>query len=318
MRKPLDDALRGHQDYLPEEFDKTIMIGPNGQERVLLPRIVTIRDPYGTTIGAAVLLQDVTRLRLLDQVKGNLVATASHELKTPLTSIRLAVHLMLEETTGPLTPKQTELLLDARENCERLLAMLNNLLDLARLEQGWRQLDVQPEAPADLLKAAAETIQPRALDKGVDVVVNVPPGLPAVAVDAMRIGTALRNLADNALTYTDAGGRITLTATANAETVTLSVTDTGIGIPSEYIPHIFEKFFRIPGRSREVGTGLGLAIVHEVVVAHGGTITCESRPGVGTTFRIGLPIATESSSEAYVLGHTALRQQAQTHGASEA
>src|SRR4029077_3852265 len=129
----------------------------------------------GNALGAAVVLQDVSRLRLLDQVKGNMVATVSHELKTPLTSIRLAVHLLLEEAVGPLTPKQMELLLDARENSERLLAMVNNLLDLARLEQGWRQLDVRPESPESLLQAAAEAIRPRAQDKGVDVVLEVPP-----------------------------------------------------------------------------------------------------------------------------------------------
>ena len=123
-----------------------LLLGTTGRERAVLPHILTIRDPYGITLGAAVLLQDVTRLRLLDQMKSNLVATASHELKTPLTSIRLAVHLLFEEAAGPLTPKQTELLQDARENCERLLAMVNNLLDLARLEQGSKQLDVRPES----------------------------------------------------------------------------------------------------------------------------------------------------------------------------
>jgi signal transduction histidine kinase len=280
-----------------------IVFGSDGRERAVLPRILTIRDPYGTSLGAAVLLQDVTRLRLLDQVKGNLVATASHELKTPLTSIRLAVHLLLEEAAGPLTSKQMELLLDARENCERLLAMVNNLLDLARLEQGWSQLDIRPEAPEVLLQTAAETIRPRAQDKEVEVVLDVPPGLPPVAVDAARIGTALRNLVDNALTYTDPGGRITLAAGATAEAVTLSVTDTGAGIAPEYIPHIFEKFCRIPGQSRGSGTGLGLAIVHEIVVAHGGTITCDSQPGVGTTFRLALPIAPGSPVPGAVFGH---------------
>src|SRR5207253_2003332 len=153
------------------------------RERVVLPRILTIHDPYGNILGAAVLLQDVTRLRLLDQVKSNLVATASHELKTPLTSIRLAVHLLLEEAAGPLADKQTELLVDARENCGRLLAMVNNLLDLARLEQGWRQLAVGPTAPEALVQSAAEAIRPQAVDKGVAVVVDVPPNLPPVAVD---------------------------------------------------------------------------------------------------------------------------------------
>jgi signal transduction histidine kinase/HAMP domain-containing protein len=290
LRGPLADALGGRQDYLPEGFDRTILLGPAGSERALLPRILTIRDPYGTTLGAAVVLQDVTRLRLLDEVKSNLVATASHELKTPLTGIRLVVHLLLEEATGPITAKQTELLLDARDNCERLLATVNNLLDLARLEQGWRQLDVRPEPPASLLEAAAEAVRPRARDKGVEVVLDVPPGLPPVAADAARIGTALGNLLDNALTYTDAGGRITLSAAAGPDGVTLTVADTGCGIPPEHLPHVFEKFFRVPGQTRG-GTGLGLAIVREVVTAHGGSVTCESRPGEGTTFRLTLPAA---------------------------
>lgn len=303
LRQPLADALSGQRDYLPEGFDRAILLGSSGRERAVLPRILTIRDPYGNTLGAAVLLQDVTRLRLLDQVKSNLVATASHELKTPLTSIRLVVHLLLEENAGPLTPKQIELLLDARENCERLLAMVNNLLDLARLEQGSRQLNIQPERAEDLLLAAADAIRPRAEDKGVEILVDVPQGLPALAVDAVRLGNALRNLLDNALAYTDGGGRIELAACADDDSVALTVADTGVGIPPEHLPHVFEKFFRVPGQSRGSGTGLGLAIVHEIVTAHGGTITCESQPGQGTLFRLMLPVAPNGADASYVLGH---------------
>ncbi len=291
LREPLNEALQGQHDYLPEGFEHIILWGGEGFERALLPRILTIHDPDGRALGAAVLLQDVTRLRLLDQVKSNLVATASHELKTPLTSVRLAVHLLLEEATGPLTPKQTELLLDARENSERLLAMVNNLLDLARLEQGWRQLDALPESPGSLLRAAADAFRARANDKNVEVAVAVAEGLPPVVVDKERIGHAFQNLLDNALAYTDAGGRITLSAEADAEAVVFSMSDTGIGIATEYLPHVFEKFFRVPGQSRGSGTGLGLAIVNEIVAGHGGTITCESTPAVGTTFRIRLPAA---------------------------
>lgn len=298
LREPLVEALRGQQDYLPESFDKALLLGTNGRERAVLPRILTIRDTHGATLGAAVVLQDVTRLRLLDQVKSNLVATASHELKTPLTSVRLAVHLLLEETTGPLTPKQMDLLLDARENSERLLAMVNNLLDLARLEQGYQQLDVHLESAEELLRTAAEAIGPRAQDKRVDVKLDIAPGLPPVMVDAARIGTALRNLLDNALTYTDPGGLVTLSATLGPDAVTLAVTDTGIGIPPEHLPHIFEKFSRVPEQSRGSGTGLGLAIVHEIVTAHNGAITCESRPGTGTTFRLSLPIAPNPNDSA--------------------
>jgi signal transduction histidine kinase len=296
LREPLAEALRGQQDYLPEGFDRAVLLGTNGRERAVLPRILTIRDPYGNMLGAAVVLQDITRLRLLDQVKSNLVATASHELKTPLTSIRLAVHLLMEEAVGPLTPKQTELVLDARDNSERLLAVVNNLLDLARLEQGRDQLDIRPESVEALLEAAAEAVRPRARDKGVDLVVEGARGLPPVAADATRIGNALRNLLDNALTFTDRGGRVTLAASPGPDGVTLSVADTGSGIPAEYLPHVFEKFFRVPGDGRGSGTGLGLAIVHEIVTAHGGTVTCESQPGTGTVFRLTLPVAADGSS----------------------
>jgi NtrC-family two-component system sensor histidine kinase KinB len=290
LREPLRLALQQQRPFLPEEFDRAVTFRVDGRDRSFLPRLLPIRDPYGQSLGAAVLLEDVTRFRLLDQVKSNLVATASHELKTPLTAVRLAVHLLLEETVGPLTPKQTELLVDARDNAERLLAMVNNLLDLAHLEQGEEHLDLRPEAPADLLRTAADTVRPRAEDKQVAVVVEAADDLPRVAANAFRLGHALDNLLDNALTYTNRGGRITLSATAAGDHVTLAVADTGIGIPPEYLARVFERFFRIPGQSLGTGTGLGLAIVREVVLAHGGTVTCASQPGSGTVFRLTLPV----------------------------
>jgi signal transduction histidine kinase len=266
--------------------------------------VLPIRDPFGLTLGAAVLLEDVTRFRLLDQVKGDLVATASHELKTPLTSVRLALHLLLEETVGPLTPKQTELLLDARDNAERLLAVVNNLLDLARLEQQDGGLNLQPQAPEELLRAAADAVAARAEDRGVALHVDAAPDLPPVGVDAQRLGHALGNLLDNSLTHTERGGRITLSAVADGDHVTLTVTDTGEGIPPEHLPRVFERFFRVPGRTRGTGTGLGLAIVREIVTAHGGTAACESRPGEGTVFRLMLPVWKKGVAGGVVIGST--------------
>ena len=122
------------------------------------------------------------------------------------------------------------------------------------------------------------------------------------------------NLLENALTYTDHGGRITLSVTPASEAVVLSVADTGVGIPSEFLPHVFEKFFRVPGRSRGSGTGLGLAIVHEIVAAHGGVITCESQPDTGTTFRLTLPIATGGLVPGVVCGHVDGAQQSPHEG----
>jgi signal transduction histidine kinase len=291
LRGPLQQALMQQQPYLPDGLGQALVLSMGGKEHFFLPRLLPIADPWGATLGAAVLLLDVTRFRLLDQVKSDLVATVSHELKTPLTSLRLALHLLLEEAIGPLTAKQTELLLDARDNAERLLTLTNNLLDLARIEEGRLRLQRVPESPQSLLRSAAEAIRPRADDKEVAVTVEAPDDLPPIAVDPERMGHVLSNLLDNALTNTQRGGRITLGAARSDGAVVLSVADTGVGIPPEHLPHLFERFSRIPGRTQESGTGLGLAIVREIVTAHGGSITCESRPGEGATFRITLPAA---------------------------
>ena len=255
-----------------------------------LPRILPIRDNQGDTVGAAILLEDVTRFRLLDEVKNNLVATVSHELKNPLTSIRLALHLLLEETLGPLSPKQLELLVDARDNAERLLVMINNLLDLARLEQGRSQLHMRPERPAALLRAAAESFQSRAADQRIELLVDAADDLPPVAADAEQFQHALQNLLDNALVHTLPGGRITVAARRHDGIIAISVADTGSGIPAQWLPFVFERYFRVPGEASRGGSGLGLAIVREIVIAHGGEITCESWPGKETTFRMTLPV----------------------------
>jgi len=290
LRQPLTAALREQRPYLTEVFDQALTFQLGSEERAYLPQVRPIRDPYGDTLGAAVVLNDVTRFRLLDRLKSDLVATASHELKTPLTSVRLAIHVLLEERIGTLDPKQIELLLDARDNTERLLKMIESLLALARLEQGQGQLQVVAEAPLSLLRSAADAVAPRAEDKKITLVIEAAPDLPRVAVDPARLGHALGNLLDNALAYTEPGGKVTLGAEAADGFVKLTVADTGVGIPAESMPHLFEKFFRVPEQGRAGGTGLGLAIVKEIVLAHHGEITCTSVPGQGSAFHLLLPV----------------------------
>lgn len=290
LASPVADALHVQQAYQPDQFDQTISFRLGSEERVYLPQVRPIRSPDGDTLGAAVVLSDVTRFRLLDQFKSDLVATVSHELKTPLTSVRLAVHVLLEEAVGPLTAKQTELLLDARDSAERLLALIEQLLALARLQKPSDEASFQSVEPLELLRAAADAARARAEDKHVTLAVSAGDAVPAVAVDPERFGQALGNLVNNAITYTPPGGSVTLAAGAtNDGRVVLTVADTGVGIPAEHLPHVFDRFFRIPGQSEEGGTGLGLAIAKEVVTAHRGEITCASEPGKGTTFRIVLP-----------------------------
>lgn len=203
---------------------------------------------------------------------------------------------LLEEVVGPLEPKQTELLIEARDSTERLLRLIEHLLALAKLQEGRVQLDLHPVEPVSVLRAAIDAAASRADDRRIDFVLHDEPGLPPIEVDAARFGRALNNLIDNALAFTDAGGKITLGATrADDGRICLTVSDTGIGIPAEHLPHVFDRFFRVPGRDRTPGTGLGLAIVREIVATHRGDIVCASEPGRGTTFRILLPAATEAS-----------------------
>ena len=289
LRQPLTDALAEQRSYTPEGFDRAISLRDGALERLYLPRILPIHDGEGATLGAALVLEDITRFHLLDEVKSNLVATASHELKTPLTSLRLAVHILLEESVGPLTPKQLELLLDARDNMERLLDMINNLLDLARLQEASRKLRLTLEEPGTILQQVADGIGPRAADKHIALVVQIPPSTPQISVDRAEIEHALTNLLDNALQHSERGAKIELSLQATDRRVCFVVTDHGPGIAPEYMPHLFEKFFRVPGQKPVEGTGLGLAIVREIATAHGGDVSCISHPGEGTTFRLELP-----------------------------
>jgi signal transduction histidine kinase len=291
LREPLAAALRHQRAALAESFDQAVFFRLDGADRAYLPQVRPVQAAHGELLGAAVVLNDVTRFRLLDQLKGDLVATVSHELKTPLSSVRLAVHLLLEETVGPLTPKQTELLLDARDNAERLLSLVEHLLAMARLEHDTGAFQLRPEDPAALLRTAADAVAARAQGRGIALSVEADGDLPPVAADPERLGHALNNLLDNALTYTDRGGKVTLSAaTLGEDKVRLTVTDTGVGIPAEYLPHVFDRFFRVPSSPHPPGTGLGLAIVREVVLAHGGVVTCESAPGKGTAFHLTLPV----------------------------
>jgi len=294
LRRAVADALERRIPVLTETFDQALTFREGGEDRDYLPQVRPIRSADGSlpeeTLGAAVVLNDVTRFRLLDRLKSDWVATVSHELKTPLTSVRLAVHVLLDEAVGPLGPKQLELLLETRENADRLARLIDQLLALAKLEERREKPKLRRTDPSGLLRAAADRAAARAEDRQIAIALDLADGLPAVAADEDRLGQALNNLLDNALTYTDRGGTVTLAAKlAEDGRVVLTVADTGIGIPAEYLPHVFDRFFRVPGREQPPGTGLGLAIVREVVVAHGGEIACDSAPGRGTTFHITLP-----------------------------
>jgi signal transduction histidine kinase len=277
-------ALDSGENFLPHSFDEAVSWRINGAEKSFLPRVLAMRDKDNALNGVAVVLYDVTRFRLLDSTKTNLVATVSHELNTPLTSVRMALHLLLEKSVGTLTPKQDELLQTARNDTERLLRILNDLLDLARLDAGGDGLRKERIAPAELVRAVLEESADKASSRGLRMNCRIEPGLPRVAVDRQRISHVFNNLIANAIRYSPVGGEILLGA-ARAEEggVEFSVSDQGPGIPEEYHARIFERFFRVPGQTQK-GAGLGLSIAREITVAHGGRIGVKSPPGRGSTF----------------------------------
>ena len=285
----IDQSLKGSADFQPTSFDKAILVNIEGAEKYFLPRVLAMRNESGVPIGVVVVLQDVTRFRVADDVKTDLIATVSHELKTPLTSIQLAIYLLLDEKVGSLTPKQTGLLIAARNNSDRLFEMIEELLDLARFEGGAALIEKRPVSSQQLIEGVAEREKELVTSRGLELKVEADANLPRVEVSCPRINQVFENFISNAVKYSPSGSVITLTARReDAKHVRFAVKDEGTGVPKELCRRIFDKFFRA-SESGDEGAGLGLSIAREIVLAHGGNIGVESEEGKGSEFFFTLP-----------------------------
>ncbi|QNN23704.1 PAS domain-containing protein [Planctomycetales bacterium ZRK34] len=276
-----------------EEPSKCDLVVGNGQTVGLQfqAQAAVLRDRSGQRIGSLIVLHDVTQLRRLEVMRRDFVANVSHEVKTPVTAIKAAAETLLD--SGDSDPAATlQFLKVIIRQADRLQAILEDLLSLARIEQEseQRQLEVKPARLVGMLRNAVETCAARAAKRKVKTDVVCPDYL-VIPVNASLIEQAMVNLIDNAIKYGPEGGEIVASARRLGEEVILSVKDNGPGIPSEHLPRIFERFYRTDrARSRELGgTGLGLAIVKHIAVAHGGRVSVESTVGQGSTFRIHLP-----------------------------
>ena len=292
--RPLLEAV----DYVPVR--QLFAVGRPGTSELPLPdgrtaqaSLVPVVTPFGEPVGMAAILRDITVLKNLEQMKNDFVNTVSHDLKNPITIIAGLADLMMQ--AGPDDARHQSRCHDIRDTAQHMAELVNDLLDLGKIEAG---LDPYRE-PTDLipligeaLRMVASNAEKRRIELRTELVREA-----WVTLVATRIRQALINLIDNGVKYTPEGGRVTVAAVLSAgpggaRTVTVRVTDTGIGIPARDLPHVFDKFYRAQGGATRgiAGTGLGLAITKSIVEAHDGRIRVESAEGAGTTFVVELPL----------------------------
>jgi len=283
------DTLNEHHPTSQPKNAPVIQHFINAQEHFFQPAAVPILNSWKQVTGLILVMNDITRQLEQDELKREFLSTVSHQLKTPLTSVRMALHILLEEKIGSLTPKQADLLTAAREDSDRLYGVIENLLDISRIESGKIEMNLQSVPAAALVQSALGSFMGAARDRNVELRMILPENTPDVMADTAQIEHVFANLLTNAMKYTSAGGTITISVEVEDEQVRFLVADTGSGIPAQYLPHVFDQFFRVPGQETKTGTGLGLTIVREIVQAHDGEVRAESTPGKGSVFSFTIP-----------------------------
>ena len=247
-------------------------------------------------LGVVTVFQDITRFKELDAMKDDFVRMVSHELRSPLSAIRMQLVVILDGLAGDLSDKQRELLTRAQAKIQGLLDLINELLNVARMEAGHSQLEQVPVSLGEILSELVEFLRTKAAEQKIHLQFASPANLPLIQADRRSIEEVFMNLLCNAINYSPNGGEVKLSVVSHGEYLEVLVSDTGIGIDQEEVPKIFDKFYRAkhPQARHVIGTGLGLAIVKNIVEAHRGSVKVESQPGEGSTFRVLLPVLSSS------------------------
>ncbi len=265
----------GKESYFDKET-VNIKINPTGENQTI-------------NIGSVVILRNITAFKELDFAKTNFIATVSHELKTPIASIKMSLQLLEKPKTGSLNEEQNQLIESIKEDAQRLLKITGELLNLTQVETGKIQLNIGKSNPYEIIKYAVDAVKKQAEKKGQLITVIVEENLPLVKADSEKTSWVLINFLTNAITYSSEKSIIKVILKKEKNTIIFQVIDTGKGIDNQYKNKVFDKYFQIPG-SHKSGTGLGLAISKEFIVAQNGIISVESELGLGSTFSIVLNI----------------------------
>lgn len=296
VRKLIQDLMEGNkQKKEHDDHPDMIKLKNNGRQVYYSKETIPVITGNSATeeekqIGTIITLKNVTHFQEMDEAKSNFVAVVSHELKTPIASINMSLRLLEDDRIGTLNEEQNKLIHNIRDDTLRMKKTTTELLDLSKIEAGNIQLNMQSAQPLDLIEYAFETMIVQANQKDIELQIHCDQNLPPVKTDVQKTVWVLVNLISNAIRYTPNNGHIKLIAEEKSASIKFVVTDTGKGIPSEYLDKIFQKYFQVyTKKDGNGGNGLGLAIAKEFINAQGGEIYVESKVGEGSTFYFTLP-----------------------------
>ncbi|MFH1847326.1 MAG: ATP-binding protein [Candidatus Omnitrophota bacterium] len=293
LKEFLSAFISQHSEYMFKEM--TINNPAENISRIVKTNLSKVRDYLGNITGNVIILEDITKEKEIDKMKTEFISLTSHELRTPLASIKEAVSLMLDGITGPVNEKQHKFLDIVKRNIDRLAVLINNFLDLSKLESGSMELRKSRVKAKDIIDESMAAFKPLAGDKKIELKINVSEKLPYVRVDVTRIRQVVDNLISNALKFSDSGGKVTINAKIHSldkNFIEIKIKDTGIGIAQKDFDKLFQKFQQVDSSTtrKAGGSGLGLVIAKQIIEMHGGKIWVESRYGKGSEFIFILPV----------------------------
>ncbi|CAM4192872.1 histidine kinase dimerization/phospho-acceptor domain-containing protein [Flavobacterium weaverense] len=271
------EPMKIFADNIESYFEKEIVnitIKPTGEDQTI-------------DIGDVIILRNITVFKELDFAKTNFIATVSHELKTPISSIKMSLQILEKEDTGKMNEDQKQLITSIKEDSERLLKITGELLDLSQVETGNIHLTIENSNPYEIVNYAIAAAKVKADQKAINIIIDAEENLPFVKADNDKTAWVLINFLTNAITYSSENSKIIIKVKKENSTILFEVIDRGKGIDDHYKNRVFDKYFQIPG-SHKLGTGLGLAISKEFIEAQNGIIGVQSELGLGSTFSIRL------------------------------
>lgn len=301
--RPLMENLRDEQlvsmVHSTEQGEREIIVSANQDttKKVLRASNAVVTDENGNTVGMVAVLSDVTKQRELDELKSEFLSKVSHELRTPLIAMRHSLAILIDGVAGPLGEEQQKFLDISQRNLDRLTQLINDLLDLSKMEAKKMELKLAPTPIKGVIDSVVQAMDAWAKAKQLNLTTTVADGLPEVSADGARLVQVLTNLVGNAIKFTPPSGCITLSAglTDDRQFLQVCVEDTGMGIAKEDLPKLFNKFQQVGERAASdvSGTGLGLAISKEIIDLHRGRIWAESESQQGARFLFTLPLRRE-------------------------